>query len=657
MLTGAAARRSRATSRASRPGSSPHFQLLPLLVAPRAAVALALPRLLHARSRRCAASRAGPAASCSCGARSRCCGCRGSTTRRAIARSRCSCQDRLPANARCIAARGLGVSQARGARLPCRHPHRSPSIRLKPTACPLRARAGQPAARARRADLPAGCSGASSPTSSRPGDRAERYRLYRLGNDEHHFADRVQRLDRSSPRRPRAGSTRAPARALRDRRAAQRAVRAEAPGRALRLFAPAPRRHAAAPARAPRRGARLRRMARCAALRQGRQQHREPRRLAHGAARAESAAAEVTERWQRMRALAEQSTRTTLQAHRQPRHRRLRPRAAPARRRARRRGARRALRRQRRPARPRARARRRRSPTSTLFIIASKTFTTQETMANAEAAKRWGGKHFYAVTLERRGGEEVRRRPRCCRCGTGSAGASRSGRRSASPRCARSGPTRFERVPRRRARHRRAFRAARRSRRTCPVLMALIGVWNTNFLGCADARRAALLQRAAPAAGVPAAARDGIQRQARRPRRPAGRLRHRAGAVGRRRHGEPAFVPPAPAPGHAASCPCDFIDARPGAEPDGELRARRPMRSPSAPTIATLPPHRAVSRATAPRACSRSTAQRAQPRPAIALYEHKVFVQGVIWNINSFDQWGVELGKEMAKKILYERRS
>jgi glucose-6-phosphate isomerase len=36
----------------------------------------------------------------------------------------------------------------------------------------------------------------------------------------------------------------------------------------------------------------------------------------------------------------------------------------------------------------------------------------------------------------------------------------------------------------------------------------------------------------------------------------------------------------------------------------------------------------------------------------IALYEHKVFVQGVIWNINSFDQWGVELGKELAKKIL-----
>jgi glucose-6-phosphate isomerase len=38
----------------------------------------------------------------------------------------------------------------------------------------------------------------------------------------------------------------------------------------------------------------------------------------------------------------------------------------------------------------------------------------------------------------------------------------------------------------------------------------------------------------------------------------------------------------------------------------------------------------------------------------IALYEHKIFVQGVIWNINSFDQWGVELGKQLAKSILHE---
>jgi glucose-6-phosphate isomerase len=38
----------------------------------------------------------------------------------------------------------------------------------------------------------------------------------------------------------------------------------------------------------------------------------------------------------------------------------------------------------------------------------------------------------------------------------------------------------------------------------------------------------------------------------------------------------------------------------------------------------------------------------------VAMYEHKIFVQGILWNIYSFDQWGVELGKQLAKKILPE---
>ncbi len=38
----------------------------------------------------------------------------------------------------------------------------------------------------------------------------------------------------------------------------------------------------------------------------------------------------------------------------------------------------------------------------------------------------------------------------------------------------------------------------------------------------------------------------------------------------------------------------------------------------------------------------------------IAAYEHKIYTQGVIWNIFSFDQWGVELGKQLANKILPE---
>jgi glucose-6-phosphate isomerase len=41
----------------------------------------------------------------------------------------------------------------------------------------------------------------------------------------------------------------------------------------------------------------------------------------------------------------------------------------------------------------------------------------------------------------------------------------------------------------------------------------------------------------------------------------------------------------------------------------------------------------------------------------VALYEHSVFVQGVIWDVNSFDQWGVELGKVLAKRIAGELES
>jgi glucose-6-phosphate isomerase len=41
----------------------------------------------------------------------------------------------------------------------------------------------------------------------------------------------------------------------------------------------------------------------------------------------------------------------------------------------------------------------------------------------------------------------------------------------------------------------------------------------------------------------------------------------------------------------------------------------------------------------------------------IALYEHKIFVQGVVWGLSSFDQWGVELGKGMASGLLDEIRA
>ncbi len=55
----------------------------------------------------------------------------------------------------------------------------------------------------------------------------------------------------------------------------------------------------------------------------------------------------------------------------------------------------------------------------------------------------------------------------------------------------------------------------------------------------------------------------------------------------------------------------------------------------------------------------RSTATRTRISLAqlVALYEHSVFTQGTIWNIDSFDQWGVELGKVLAQRIIPELES
>ncbi|HWG06697.1 MAG TPA: glucose-6-phosphate isomerase [Beijerinckiaceae bacterium] len=90
-----------------------------------------------------------------------------------------------------------------------------------------------------------------------------------------------------------------------------------------------------------------------------------------------------------------------------------------------------------------------------------------------------------------------------------------------------------------------------------------------------------------------------------------------------------------------------LMQGRTRAEVEAKLRADKLDEK----TIAALAPHKSfagnrpsstfVYRALTPRMLGR----------LIALYEHKVFVQGVVWNIDSFDQWGVELGKELASRL------
>ena len=101
--------------------------------------------------------------------------------------------------------------------------------------------------------------------------------------------------------------------------------------------------------------------------------------------------------------------------------------------------------------------------------------------------------------------------------------------------------------------------------------------------------------------------------------------------------------------------PADFIDA--GAGPVLSANARAQADALAFGTDdASLPPHRQYP---GNRPSSYLTLEALNPRNLgrlLALYEHKVFVQGVVWNINSFDQWGVELGKALANEILKGKR-
>jgi glucose-6-phosphate isomerase len=86
----------------------------------------------------------------------------------------------------------------------------------------------------------------------------------------------------------------------------------------------------------------------------------------------------------------------------------------------------------------------------------------------------------------------------------------------------------------------------------------------------------------------------------------------------------------------------------------GEARAEMERAGMAEEAIAALLPHRCFA---GNRPTSSLLLDEIDPRGLgrlIALYEHKIFVQGVIWDVNSFDQWGVELGKQLAAVILPE---
>jgi glucose-6-phosphate isomerase len=87
---------------------------------------------------------------------------------------------------------------------------------------------------------------------------------------------------------------------------------------------------------------------------------------------------------------------------------------------------------------------------------------------------------------------------------------------------------------------------------------------------------------------------------------------------------------------------------------DDEVRAELEKKGMSGPALEALLPHKVFEGNRPTTSLLYRTLTPHRLGSLIALYEHKIFVEGIIWGINSYDQWGVELGKELASRILLE---
>jgi glucose-6-phosphate isomerase len=326
---------------------------------------------------------------------------------------------------------------------------------------------------------------------------------------------------------------------------------------------------------------------------------------------------------------------------------------------------------------------RRVDPATTLFIVASKTFTTQETLTNARTARAWlvarlgeaaVPRHFVAVSTA---AAEV------AKFGIDTANMFGfwdwvGGRYSLWSAVGLSiacmiGMDRFEELLEGAFAMDEHFRSAPLEK-NLPVVLALLGVWNANFLG-ADThavlpydqylhRLPAYLQQADMESNGKSVDRDGR------------RVTYGTGPVvwgEPGTNGQHAFYQLI----HQGTrlVPCDFIAPLETHDPVGdhhaillanffaqtealmkgktedEARAELQASGLSADRVRELVPHK---RFTGNRPSTSIVFDELTPRTLgrlVAMYEHKIFTQGVVWNVYSFDQWGVELGKQLAKKI------
>lgn len=324
-------------------------------------------------------------------------------------------------------------------------------------------------------------------------------------------------------------------------------------------------------------------------------------------------------------------------------------------------------------------------PATTLFVIASKTFTTIETLTNARTARAWlvagmGGneaavaRHFVAVSTH---AEKV------AAFGIDTANMFGfwdwvGGRYSlwsaiGLPIMIAAGPARFEALLAGAHAMDMHFRSAPLER-NLPVILALLGVWYVDFLGARSQvvapynnalhRLPAFLQQLDMESNGKAVRRDGS---------PVGYatgpvIWGEPGINGQHAyfqllHQGPALIPvdfilalrqPDMLAEHhrvlTASCFAQAAALMKGKTADA-VRAELVARGMSGPALESAIPHRVFG---GNRPSNMLLLDELSPErlgTLIALYEHKVFVQGAIWGLNSFDQWGVELGKQLATGI------
>jgi glucose-6-phosphate isomerase len=319
------------------------------------------------------------------------------------------------------------------------------------------------------------------------------------------------------------------------------------------------------------------------------------------------------------------------------------------------------------------------SPDETLFIIASKTFTTDETMTNAQTARQWVldelkddsavAKHFVALSTNTESVTEFGISKENMFKFWGFVG----GRYSLTsaiglPLMIAIGSGHFDALLD-------GFHAMDQHflttppEKNMPVILALLGIWYNNFFGF-DTH--AILPYDQYLHRFPAYFQQGdMESNGKRVTKDGAEVSYQTGPIiwgEPGTNGQHAFYQLL----HQGTkiVPADFIGFAKSQNPTGKHHIKL-MANFFAQTEALafgktadevrkeVNDERLVSARTFPgnRPTNTILAQELNPETfgkLIALYEHKIFVQGVIWNINSFDQWGVELGKVLAKNIYSE---